>query len=294
MKLMSLESKTYGTGRQKSSTAWSKILRQAIGKGFVEIMFTENRFKGFARIYRKYTVSNSGQQFLQLPNDVFVKNPCDDEATSMSGRSESILKCRGKQYMPMIRSALKSQENWVKMTSEDDYIYPGYGNSPDKFVFCEDVSKFLNSSDNTDIFTKDCELSSAQSHTSPQIMEIDGLKTEVMVRRFACAGVKVCGAPDCNYTVSTAQRINRCRLHSNTHGLQKSDQCPVNIVSIKPKKDDDQRRWIGTLTLGEMVPCHNHAKPSPRKLPASVINDLKQAVLLDPSKKAKDLQKGNV
>lgn len=163
--------------------------------------------------------------------------------------------------------------------------------TPEKFVFCEDVSKFYNKSDTIDIFTKDCELSSSQSHTSPQIIEIDGLKTEVVVRRSVCVGVKVCAASDCNYTVSTVQRINRCKSHSNSHGLQKSSQCPVNIVNIWPKKRDDRRRWIGILTLGETV-CHNHGKPSPRKLPSSLVNDLKCAVLLDPSKKAKELQKG--
>ena len=42
--------------------------------------------------------------------------------------------------MPVIRSALASKSNWVKMSSEDDYVYPGYGNSPEKFVFYEDVS----------------------------------------------------------------------------------------------------------------------------------------------------------
>ena len=34
-----------------------------------------------------------------------------------------------------------------------------------------------------------------------------------------------------------------------------------------------------------------YAKPSPRKLPISVVKDLQQAVLLDPCKKAKDLRK---
>lgn len=194
--------------------------------------------------------------------------------------------------MPIIRSALASKNNWVKMSSEDDYVYHGYGNSPEKFLFCEGVSKFRNKSDTIDIFTNDCELSSSKSHTSPQIIEIDGLKTEVIVRRSVWAGVKVCGASDCNYTVSTAQRINRCKSHSNSHGLQKSEQCPVNIVNIWPKKPDDRRRWMGTLSLDEPVPRHNHGKPSPRKLPSSLVNDLKSAVLLDPSKKAKELQKG--
>jgi len=172
----------------KSSAVWGKILRRAVVKGYVDIIFTENRFKGCPRIYRKYTVSNKGHQFLQNPAEVFVNNSCDVVASNKSQRSES--KCRGKQYMPLIRSALASKYNWLKMSSEDDYVYPGYGHSPEKFVFCEDVSKFHNKSDTIDIFIKDCELSSSQSHTSPQIIEIDGLKTELVVRRSVCAELK--------------------------------------------------------------------------------------------------------
>ena len=55
--------------------------------------------------------------------------------------------------MPIIRSAIASKSNWEKMCSEDDYVYPGYGKSPEKFVVCEDVSKFYNKSDTIDIFT---------------------------------------------------------------------------------------------------------------------------------------------
>ena len=122
---------------------------------------------------------------------------------------------------------------------------------------------------------------------------MDGQKTEVIVRRFGCAGVKVCPAPNCDYTVPTSQRINHCRVHKNTHGLQtESEQCPVNIIHVTPKAEDDGRRWVGTSTLQEATPRHSHAKPSPRKLPISVVKDLQQTVLLDPSIKANDLQKG--
>ena len=140
------------------------------------------------------------------------------------------------------------------------------------------------------MLNKDCELSSSQSHFSPQVIDVDGQETEVVVRRFVCAGVKVCGAPDCEYTVFTAQRINRCKLHKKTHGLCKSEQCPVSIVHVKPEEDYG-RRWVGTLTLQGATQCHNHAKPSPRKLPVSVADDLKQAVLLDPSKRLRIYKK---
>lgn len=89
----------------------AKSYVKQLDKGYVDIIFTENRFKGCPRIYRKYTVSNNGHQFLENPAEVFVKNPCDVVASNKSRRSES--KCRGKQYMPIIRSALASNTRKV-------------------------------------------------------------------------------------------------------------------------------------------------------------------------------------
>ena len=75
--------------------------------------------------------------------------------------------------MPLIRSALTSSKNkrsfslgknWRTVESEDDYMYPGFGISPEKFVFCEDVNKFQSGDNNLDMLVKDCELSSSQSH----------------------------------------------------------------------------------------------------------------------------------
>ena len=292
LKTMTIDSETYGKGLTKNSTTWKTILRQGISKGLIEIEFTENRFHGCPRIYRKYSVSKTGQEFVGSPREVIVKNPTCRTVTIATPRTESRSKGKvAKQFLPFLRSKLASQSNWVQMESPDDYMYPGFGKAPNKLTYCENVAIFLGRSDSQDIFIKDCELSSTQTHSTPQKIVIDGVQTDVIVKRSVCVGVKVCGAQNCNYTVSTAQRINRCKLHGGTHRLEKSGECPVNIFSVKPKQNDDQRRWIGILTLLDDL-VHNHAKPSPRKLPGTVVKDLKEAVLLDPSKKAKDLQKG--
>lgn len=130
-------------------------------------------------------------------------------------------------------------------------MYPGFGKAPQKLTFCENVDDFLGRPEIHDVFTKDCELSSAQTHSTPQIIDINGIKTEVVVRRSICAGVKVCGAPDCTYTVSTAQRRNRCRLHGETHALVRSGECSANIFNVRPKEEGDRRRWIATISLQE-------------------------------------------
>lgn len=189
MRILSHESQSFGKGIGKSIAEWSRILRQAVGEEVLDLMFTENRFHGVTRIYRRYILSDKGNNFLKTPIDIFVKGPYDEAATGKTGRGESS-GCRGKQYMPLLRSALTSSKNWRTMESEDDYMYPGFGIFPEKFVFCEDVSKFQNGDNNLDMLVKDCELSSPRSNSSPQVIEVDGQKTEVIVRRFGCAGVK--------------------------------------------------------------------------------------------------------
>lgn len=54
-----------------------KLYVKQLDKGYVDIIFIENRFKGCLRIYRKYMVFNNGYQFLENLVEVFVKNFCD-------------------------------------------------------------------------------------------------------------------------------------------------------------------------------------------------------------------------
>ena len=105
MRILSHESQSFGKGIGKSIAEWSRILRQAVGEEVLDLMFTENRFHGVTRIYRKYILSDKGNNFLKTPIDVFVKGPYDEAATGKTGRGESS-RCRGKQYMLLLRSAL--------------------------------------------------------------------------------------------------------------------------------------------------------------------------------------------
>ena len=45
----------------------------------MDLMFTENRFHGVTRIYRKYILSDKGNNFLKTPIDIFVKGPYDEQ-----------------------------------------------------------------------------------------------------------------------------------------------------------------------------------------------------------------------
>lgn len=94
MRILSHESQSFGKGIGKSIAEWSRILRQAVGEEVLDLMFTENRFNGVTRIYRKYILSDKGNNFLKSPIDVFVKGPYDEAATGKTGTE------RRKQQMP--------------------------------------------------------------------------------------------------------------------------------------------------------------------------------------------------
>ena len=89
MRILSHESQSFGKGIGKSSAEWSRILRQAVGKEVLDLMFTENRFHGVTRIYRKFILSDKGINFPKTPIDIFVKGPYDEAATGKTGRGES-------------------------------------------------------------------------------------------------------------------------------------------------------------------------------------------------------------
>ena len=149
-------------------------------------------------------------------------------------------------------------------------------------------------STNDSFIVKDCQLSLGPTHTTVMELDIDGKSTKVSIRRGQCEGVKVCSGAGCNrqYIVSRSQKLNRCPEHGKKKtGLKESGPCPVNVVYVTPKNTADKQRWIVTLSLDGSG--HNHGKPSPHTIPTSVREDIKAAVITDPSKTAADLQKGN-
>ena len=70
------------------------------------------------------------------------------------------------------------------------------------------------------------------------------------MNRAYCSEVKVCAGEGCNYTVSTKQKINKCKTHRNM-ALQPSGPCCCHIVYIYPKElDGDGRRWFVAMNTG--------------------------------------------
>ena len=78
------------------------------------------------------------------------------------------------------------------------------------------------------------------------------------MNRSYCSGEKVCAYEGCTYTVSTKQKINRCKEHPNM-GLHVSGPCSCHIVYIHPKDvEHDGGRFFIELNTGSGSSMHNH------------------------------------
>ena len=89
----------------------------------------------------------------------------------------------------------------------------------------------------------------------------------------------MCGADDCTYTVSTKQRVNRCKAHPKMGPLQ-TGPCSCYIAYFYPlDPKEDGRHWFVVInaestTAGDL---HNHLPPSEWKLPPKMISDIVDA-----------------
>jgi len=215
-------------------------------------------------------------------------DPNNDQTTKSRKRNG-----RGKHYLPVIKTLLLTREAWDEIENEEAYALPGFTNLP-KVLYCRDWEHLPLASTSDSFIVKDCQLSLGPTHATVRELDIDGKPTKVSIRRGQCEGVKVCCGEGCNrqYIVSRSQKLNRRPEHGKKKiGLEESGPCPVNVVYVTPKNIADKQRWIVTLSLDGSG--HNHGKSSPHNIPTSVREDIKAAVIADPSKTTADLQKGN-
>ena len=123
-------------------------------------------------------------------------------------------------------------------------------------------------------------------------VDLDGKKEVLMTNRSYCSGVKVCAHEGCTYTVSTKQKINRCKEHPSM-GLCVTGPCSCHIAYIYPKDiENDGRRWFIALNTGSGSSIHNHPSPSEWRVSPKVLSDISNAVSRNTSISPKELQKG--
>ena len=123
------------------------------------------------------------------------------------------------------------------------------------------------------------------------VTDVDGVETEVFVKRGPCEGVKACSASNCSYTLANTQLRNKCKEHGSSNPLTRTGKCPIHFVYIWPTNDKDDRRWLGVLSREAEVK-HNHSRPAEHKISSKVSEDIQRTVHQDTSKTAKDLLKG--
>ena len=136
------------------------------------------------------------------------------------------------------------------------------------------------------------QLSRTQASVKELEVNFDGNKEILVANRSYCSGVKVCANEGCNYTVSTKQKVNRCKEHQSM-GLRETGPCSCHIAYIYPKDvKNDGRRWFIALNTGNGNSIHNHSLPSEWKVSPKVLTDISNAVTQNTSISPKELQKG--
>ena len=273
---------------------WERVLRQAINFEFVEIKFNIIRCQKFTRVWRQYTVSAMGMEFLGTPRDIFVLDPTHDflddqkKQTTVKNVKRS---GRGHHHLPKIKRCLENSKNWVQLKSKDQYEYPGFQENENihSLAYVEDYTKLkFAATTRIHFIWDDNQLSKRSTQTSSHEITIDGKTTKVNVRRGPCEGVKKCsGSLTCNYVVSNKQKVNRCTDHSANSPLVSTGACPAHMVYIWPCQDDG-RRWVGVVPGTD----HNHPKPAPHVMSSKVKEDIQRVVSDDSTKTTKDIMKG--
>jgi len=164
---------------------------------------------------------------------------------------------------------------------------------------CEDVCIYfenvftMKESTKDPHFLLDCiQLSRSQVCVTEITINMDEILTTLKVNRSYCSGVKVCGGEGCTYTVSTKQRINRCREHT-IMALIPSGPCNCHLAYVYPLDyKNDRRQWIIALNTEGKGKLHNHAVPAEWKIPPNVLKDICNTAMKNASITPKEIQKG--
>ena len=122
------------------------------------------------------------------------------------------------------------------------------------------------------------QFSRTQATTKEIEVNLDGKKEVLMMNRSYCSGVKVCAHEGCTYTVSTKQKINRCKEHPSM-GFRVTGPCSCHIAYIYPKDvEHDGRHWFVALNTGSGSSIHNHPLLSEWRMSPKVLSDISNAV----------------
>ena len=285
-------------GVNMSSNAWCKLIYVCVHLGLFNLVFVFRPFENHYEVHRRYLIAPPGEEFLVNPTTVMSMDPCSSTVDIIMIHSEDASlqrkktsQSRGSQIKPKIVKLIEDKM-WLEGNSEL-LKYLGFGNEDNAIcMYFSDSMKLPYATPDIHHLLKCLQFSRSQATIKEIEVILDGKKEVLVTNRSYCSGVKVCAHEGCTYTVSTQQKINRCKEHPSM-GLRVTGPCSCHVAYIYPKDiDNDGRRWFVALNTGSGSSIHNHPAPSEWRVPPKVLCDISNAVSRNTSISPKELQKG--
>ena len=232
---------------------------------------------------------------MQDPQAVMSVNPHACVIEKLLGvthrNSKRCNQSRGKQLKPRIIDTIQG----CHMEGSIDALkYIGFGCETDTCIYFDNCFLLQNATKDPHFLLNCIHLTRTQAATKEITVILDGVQTTLLCNRSYCSGVKMCAAENCTYTVSTKQRVNRCKEHP-LMGLLPSGPCSCCLAYVyRPNMMEDGRRRFVTLNAekSNAGSIHNHSLPSEWKLPPHVVRDIEELAKRNMGISPKEVQKG--
>ena len=103
-------------------------------------------------------------------------------------------KGKGSRVIDRVTELLIDESKWVKISSHDDYCYPGFfsDNTNQHLLYCEDITSFKSSGCDIDFLWRDIQLSKGKTNGPRPVKLMVGRESnnvELQYRMAPCAGV---------------------------------------------------------------------------------------------------------
>lgn len=232
-------------------------------------------------VYATYAVTDAGTKLLKDNDLQNVLLPVVDEnqllVADVDPSNHQVSHKRtgkGAHALNIARKLISDRSKWFDIKSSDDYNFPGIFTTPfpQRLGYCKDISQLPNFKANDPNFLYS-DIQFGKGRVRPKClkqMNINGKTEEVYYRFVPCGGVKRCAmyTEGCSYVVHTKE-VKHCNQHPKSQ-LVRSGECPVVFFYIRPKDEQDNRRWLtGLVTTGNLQASDLHDHPQP-KIPVKI------------------------
>ena len=300
---------SYGNHRGRNIDFWRKFLKQCHVLSLVQMELKSLiKSSGYYAVQAVYSPSPNSGELLSSDDPLMLPiQKTHDNSKSAAAGVNAVYTCtkphdqkkrngKGSNILTLVRTFLNESENWKELKEKQCYQFPGIFSSPtiQQLYYTPDMKSLHQSIEtDTNFLWTDIQLSKGQLNKERLItVKICGKNEDVFYRSAPCLGVKYCPQKDCQYTVPICDK-RVCPEHNKP--LEKSFNCPVEFVYIRPKAKDDNRRWIGGLVRcqkGSTDNLHNHPLHGATKIAGYVKSKITEAVHINPSLTASDIAQG--